>query len=85
MNKKKKRNGHPPLSAADALKQGREQGVRLAMAIMFATMMDVGYLKPEETKGFWEKVEYLSDSIAKGYVNATDLRRSLNEEYGLNL
>ena len=48
-------------------------------------MLDGGYLTPEQMPGAWEKVNYLSDSIAKGYVNAADMRKTLREEYGIRL
>ena len=33
----------------------------------------------------WDKVNYLSDSIVKGYVNVADLRRTLKEEYDIEV
>ena len=65
--------------------QGRNEGLSLAMAIMFTALLDGGYLQPEDMPGAWDKVNYLSDSIAKGYVNAADMRKALLEEYGIRL
>ena len=81
----KKKSGKVPLSAEEALKKGRDQGLALAMAIMFTALLDGGYLQPEDMAGAWEKVNYLSDSIVKGYVNAADMRKTLLEEYGIRL
>ena len=81
----KKKSGKVPLSAEEARKQGREQVLTLAMAIMFTALLDGGYLQPEDMAGAWDKVNYLSDSIAKGYVNAADMRKTLLEEYGIRL
>lgn len=81
----KKKSGKVPLSAAEALKQGRNEGLSLAMAIMFTALLDGGYLQPDDMPGAWDKVNYLSDSIAKGYVNAADMRKTLLEEYGIRL
>ena len=81
----KKKSGKVPLSAEEARKQGREQGLTLAMAIMFTALLDGGYLQPDDMAGAWDKVNYLSDSIAKGYVNAADMRKTLLEEYGIRL
>lgn len=81
----RKKSGKVPMSAAEARKAGRNEGVSLAMAIMFSALLDGGYLKAEQMKGAWEKVNYLSDSIAKGYVNAADMRKTLAEEYGIKL
>lgn len=82
---RKKKSGKVPMSADAARKEGREQGLSMAMAIMFMALLDGGYLQPEDMAGAWEKVEYLSDSIAKGYVNAADIRKTLNEEYGVKI
>lgn len=81
----KKKSGKVPLSADEARKQGREQGLTLAMAIMFTALLDGGYLQPDDMAGAWDKVNYLSDSIARGYVNAADMRKTLLEEYGIRL
>lgn len=81
----KKKSGKVPMSAEQARKEGRDQGCTLAMAIMFTALLDGGYLKPEDMAGAWDKVNYLSDSIARGYVNAADMRKTLYEEYGIKL
>lgn len=81
----KKKSGKVPMSAVEALKQGRNEGLSLAMAIMFTALLDGGYLQPDDMPGAWDKVNYLSDSIAKGYVNAADMRKTLLEEYGIRL
>lgn len=72
-----------PLSANEARKLGRDEGLSISMAIMFSALLDGGFLKPEQMREVWDKVNYLSDSIAKGYVNAVDLRRALQEDYGI--
>lgn len=81
----RKKSGKVPLSAEEARKVGRNEGLTLAMAIMFTALLDGGYLQPDDMAGAWEKVNYLSDSIAKGYVNAEDMRKALLEEYGIKL
>lgn len=81
----RKKSGKVPLSAEEARKVGRNEGLTLAMAIMFTALLDGGYLQPDDMAGAWEKVNYLSDSIAKGYVNAADMRKALLEEYGIKL
>lgn len=79
----KKKSGKVPLSANEARKIGRDEGLSISMAIMFSALLDGGFLKPEQMREVWDKVNYLSDSIAKGYVNAVDLRRALQEDYGI--
>ena len=39
----------------------------------------------EELQRIWDKVNDVSDSVAKGYVNVSDLRNVLREEYGINI
>ena len=82
---KKKKSGKVPMSATEARKEGRNQGLSIAMAIMFTALLDGGYLQPDDMAGAWEKVNYLSDSITKGYVNIADMRKTLLEEYGIKL
>lgn len=88
MKKKKKRTNpnRVPSTKQEALKKGRDQGVDLAMAIIFQAALDSGLLEPKDLKEvLWPKVEYLSDSICQGRVNAHDMMRCLREEYGVLL
>ena len=48
-------------------------------------LIDKGYLQPEQVKPAWDAVEYLADSLNKGYVKLQDLYDSLRDEYGVDL
>ena len=85
---KKKNPRRRPATEADvkrAKAAAQEEAISLAMAIMFTAMLDGGFLTPEQMKPAWEKVNYLSDSIAKRYVNVHDLVKVLEEEYDIIL
>lgn len=86
--KKKINPRRRPATEADILRsreEGRTEAIGLAMAIMFTAMLDGGFLTPEQMRPAWDKVNYLSDSIVKGYVNVADLRRTLKEEYDIEV
>lgn len=86
--KKKKKRVNPnriPMSKAEALQSGQDIGLRMAMAIIFAAELDGGHITPEQMPDIWRSVNYLSDSINKGYVNAVDILRMLDKEYEINL
>ena len=39
----------------------------------------------EDVNRIWKEIEYMSDSVAKGYVKLEDIQQSLLEEDGINL
>lgn len=80
---RRKHSGRVPLSAQEARKLGRDEGLNLAIAIIFTAALDSGILDTEQLRALWDKVEYLSDSIKEGYVNVHDLQKTIQEEYGV--
>lgn len=68
-----------------ALKTGRDQGIDGAMAIMFTALLDGGFIPKEQIPELWKRVQYISDSIAKGYVNLHDMIRALADEHDIIL
>lgn len=66
-----------------ARKEGQEQNIDVAIAIIFTALLDGGFLTGEQLKPAWDKVVYLSDSICKGYVSVPNLIKTLGEDYGL--
>lgn len=77
-----------PATQADverAKKQAQTEAVSYAMAIFFTVLFDKHNATPEELQVFWKEVTELSDSISKGYVNISDLRHVLREEYGIDI
>lgn len=75
-----------PATMADVEKAKREAtnfGIDTAMAIMFTVLCDKEHADAEIMKRVWGEVNDLSDSIAKGYVNVSDLKDTLKREYGI--
>jgi len=91
MAKQKKRPAPPsrrPATQADVLRakqKGVEDAVRLVQAMVFTVLLDKEGYDEEGLQRVWAELEYLSDSITKGYVNLPDLVHILREEYHLNL
>lgn len=83
MAKKKKVNPRRrPATLADvnkAKKAAMDIAINSAWAIMFTALRDkegFGYIR---LKRVWDEVNYISDSIGKGYVNIDDLVNELKE------
>ena len=77
-----------PVSQQDverAERRGHEFGASTATAIFLTVLCDKHGATADELQVFWREVNELSDSIAKGYVNAADLRRTLAEEYEIEV
>lgn len=92
MSKTKKKRTNPrkqPATMADIKKakhQAQDVAINLAWSIFFTVLRDKeGYEDLEDLKRVWRECEELSDSIAKGYCNVTDLRHILKEEAGASL
>ena len=62
-----------------------KEAVTYAMAIFFTVLIDKGYASPERLHKIWRDVNELSDSIIEGYVNISDLRNTLKQEYGIEV
>lgn len=89
MAKKKKVNPcRKPATMAD-VKQAREKAkndaISLAMALFLTVLCDKFGYDAEKLKAVWDEVNYLSDSVAKGYVNIFDLVEVLDTEYGIQI
>lgn len=88
MSKSKKKRVNPrrlPMTPEQALRYGQDRGLDTAMAILFYALVDGGHIQPAQLKEVWDSVNYLSDSIVKGYVNVSDLKRVLDTEYGIKI
>ena len=73
-----------PATQADverAKKAAQGEAISLAMTIMFTALLDKEGFTQEDLQRLWREVNDLSDSIAKGYVSAADLRNVLRREY----
>lgn len=68
-----------------AKRAAQEEAVTSAMAIFFTALCDKGHAGPERLRRIWRDVNELSDSIIKGYVNVSDLRNTLKQDYGIEV
>ncbi len=82
MKKKKVNPRRRPATLADvnkAKKAAMDIAINSAWAIMFTALRDkegFGYIR---LKRVWDEVNYISDSIGKGYVKIDDLVNELKE------
>lgn len=82
MKKKKVNPRRRPATQADVNKAKRaamDIAITSAWAIMFTALRDkegFGYIR---LKRVWNEVNYISDSIGKGYINIDDLVNELKE------
>lgn len=77
-----------PVNKADVQKAKKEavlEAAHFALAIMFTCLHDKEGWGKIRLKRLWHEVEELSDSVTKGYVTINDLRRTLEEEMGVEL
>lgn len=88
MAKKKPNPRRRPATMADvekAKKEAENYAAAYAMAIIFTALTDkMGWTK-EQLLELWGHVDYLSDSVTKGYVTIPQLLHTLKEEYGVNI
>lgn len=85
---KKVNKQRQPRTAADvarAKKTAVDDACKLAWTILFTVLADKEHYTVEQLQRVWHEVDYLSDSIAKGYVNCADLRNVLRTEYGIDI
>lgn len=68
-----------------AKRDAQDEAVKLAWTIFFTVMRDKEGYGIKRLKRLWGEVEYLSDSIAKGYVNLEELHKVLRDEGGIDL
>ena len=89
--KKPKRRVNPnrkPMSRAMMKKMQdtiTSEAINLAMALFLTVLLDKFGYEAEELKAVWNKVNDLSDSVAKGYVNINDLLEVLSSEYDIEI
>lgn len=66
-------------------KVATDEAIEYAFAIMFTALRDNFGFGRKRLQELWCKVEYLSDSISKGYIDIDDLLQTLDEEAGIEL
>ena len=83
--KKKNPNEMVPRKTLDKeRRQIHDQAANFAYLIMFTIMMDKHRWKRKRLTRLYEQINYLSDSIARGYVKIEDLAKTMDEEAGIN-
>ena len=88
MAKKKRVNPHRrPATQADvekAKRQAQEYAINSVWAVFFTALRDKEGFGYKRLRRVWDEVNYISDSIDKGYVKLEDLVEEL-KEYGITL
>ena len=77
-----------PATQADVEKAKRkavDDAVKLAWTILFSVLWDKEHYTQEDMQRVWKEVDNLSDSIAQGYCNVSDLREVLRKEAGVDI
>ena len=87
MKKKRVNPRRKPATQADvekAKRQAQDIAITSAWAIFFSVLRDKEGYGYKRLRRVWDEVNYLSDSIDKGYVKLDDLVNEL-AEYGITL
>ena len=84
MAKKKPNPNRIPKTIVEAKRESMKRGMYLGITTMFYALLDNGFLTKEQVPDACEKVEYVVDSVEKGYVNVADMIKTLHIEYGIN-
>lgn len=85
---KNKRNPSRQLRESDIRKikkQTTDDAIKYALVIFFSVMRDNEGYGVKRLKRVYDGINYLSDSISKGYVKIDDLERVLWEEANIKI
>ena len=86
MGKKKKLNpNRVPRTTEEKITYERGRAIKLAYVILLSVLCDKIGLTSDDLARTYKGCLDLSESIAKGYVNAEDLKKTLREERGLDI
>ena len=83
--KKKLNPNRVPRTTEEKIAYERSKAIKLAYVIFLSVLCDKIGLTNDDLARVHQGCLDLSESIAKGYVNAEDLRRTLQKERGLNI
>lgn len=73
-----------PATRADvkrAKSKATEEAIAIVVYMMMYVLIDKHAASKEYIQQLGEEVNYVADSIAKGYIKCEDIRRTLEEEY----
>ena len=85
MSKKRVNPRRIPMTADKARQQGQKHGLDVAMSIIFFALVNSDVIDKDKLPKLWEDVNYVSDSLVKGYIHAADLKRTLREEWDIHI
>ena len=86
MSGKKKLNpNRVPRTTEEKITYERSKAIKLAYIIFLSVLCDKIGLTNDDLARTYRGCLDLSDSIAKGYVNVEDLKKTLREERGLDI
>ena len=68
-----------------AKQEAQAEAISYAMTIFFSVLCDKHGATDAELRRFWDEVNYLSESVVKGYVSLADLRHTLRTERGIEV
>lgn len=89
MGKKTKTNPrNRPVSEADvkrAKKAGQHEALKTVLYMLLFILVEKEGYTHEQLSKVQDELNYLSDSVARGYVKWDDIRRVLEEEYDVHL
>ena len=84
----KKRNPARQLRESDIRrikKEAADAAVRYALVLFLNVMRDTEGYGVKRLKRVYEAIEYLADSVSRGYVKLEDLERVLKDEANINI
>ena len=74
-----------PRTEADVIRakmRGQEEGVEYAIYIVLYALADKSGFSEEQIQKIGRDCNYIADSINKRYINYSDIKRMIQEEYG---
>lgn len=83
--KKKLNPNRVPRTTEERIAYERSRAIKLTYVIFLSVLCDKIGLTDEDLARAHQSCLDLSESIAKGYVNAEDLRKTLQKERGLDI
>ena len=83
--KKKLNPNRVPRTTEEKINYERARAIKLAYVIFLSVLCDIIGLTNDDLARTYKGCLDLSESIAKGYVNAEDLKKALREERGLDI
>ena len=85
--KKKVNPRRKPATQADvekAKQQAQTHAINMVWAVFFTALRDKEGFGYTRLRRVWDEVNYLADSVSKGYVSIADLEKEL-EDYGITV